>query len=155
MFGKPLTSRPVKMQNRELTFRVIACNMHGLTVFVVWFLQSPRGGRFSMSSGEVPQPENIKGMFCLFLSGHHMEGREIKGDKTVFEDLGKYNLPKGWIKATIDNVSLIIQGQSPPSSTYNQEKIGLPFFQGKADFGSLYPVTRNWCSIPKKTCRKK
>ena len=54
-----------------------------------------------MSSGEVPQPENIKGMFCLFLSGHHMKGREIKGDKTVFE---KENLPKGWVKTNLDNV---------------------------------------------------
>ena len=41
MFGEHVTSRLVKMQNRELTFRVIAYNMHRLSVFMVWFLQSP------------------------------------------------------------------------------------------------------------------
>jgi type I restriction enzyme S subunit len=33
----------------------------------------------------------------------------------------------------------IIMGQSPPSETYNKDGRGLPFFQGKADFGEMYP----------------
>ncbi len=41
MFGEYATSRLAKMQNREFTFRVIAYNMHRMTVFIVWFLQSP------------------------------------------------------------------------------------------------------------------
>jgi len=44
----------------------------------------------------------------------------------------------------------IIAGQSPPSSTYNNDCIGLPFFQGKSDFGYIYPNIRQWCSIPLK-----
>jgi len=40
MFGEHITSRLVRMQNRELTFRVIAYNMHRLSVFMVWFLHS-------------------------------------------------------------------------------------------------------------------
>lgn len=44
----------------------------------------------------------------------------------------------------------VIAGQSPPSSTYNQDKKGLPFFQGKADFGRIYPTVRYWCTEPKK-----
>ena len=40
MFGECILSRSVRMQNRELFFRVIAYNMHRLTVFLVWFLQS-------------------------------------------------------------------------------------------------------------------
>lgn len=39
-------------------------------------------------------------------------------------------------------------GQSPPSSTYNTDGIGLPFFQGKADFGYINPLPRVWCSEP-------
>jgi type I restriction enzyme, S subunit len=39
----------------------------------------------------------------------------------------------------------IILGQSPPSETYNETGRGLPFFQGKADFGFIYPNTRIWC----------
>ena len=66
----------------------------------------------------------------------------------------KDSVPKGWIKTTMDSVAVIILGQSPPSSTYNQEKKGLPFFQGKTDFGLMYPAVRNWCSDPKKSAEK-
>lgn len=41
-------------------------------------------------------------------------------------------------------------GQSPNSSSYNEDKEGLPFFQGNADFGELYPKVRKWCTEPKK-----
>ena len=42
-------------------------------------------------------------------------------------------------------------GQSPSSASYNQEGKGLPFYQGNADFGDLYPVTKTWCNQPRKT----
>lgn len=48
----------------------------------------------------------------------------------------------------------IIAGQSPESKYYNTERIGLPFFQGKADFGELYPTIRVYCSQPTKTAEK-
>ena len=41
-------------------------------------------------------------------------------------------------------------GQSPDSNSYNDCGEGLPFFQGNADFGEMYPVTRKWCSSPTK-----
>jgi len=41
-------------------------------------------------------------------------------------------------------------GQSPPSDTYNHEKTGLPFFQGKAEFTDLHPTIKKWCSEPNK-----
>ena len=44
----------------------------------------------------------------------------------------------------------IIMGQSPPSETYNKDGRGLPFFQGKADFGEMYPKVRMYCNAPKK-----
>lgn len=48
----------------------------------------------------------------------------------------------------------IIAGQSPESRYYNTDGIGLPFFQGKADFGELYPSIRVYCSQPTKTAEK-
>ena len=41
-------------------------------------------------------------------------------------------------------------GQSPPSDTYNSERKGLPFFQGKTEFGALYPTPEKFCSAPNK-----
>ena len=48
----------------------------------------------------------------------------------------------------------IIAGQSPDSKYYNTDGIGLPFFQGKADFGEVYPIVRVYCSHPKKIAEK-
>lgn len=53
-----------------------------------------------------------------------------------------------WIECELGEVCNINMGQSPPSSTYNIEKKGLPFFQGKAEFTDLYPVVRKWCTKP-------
>ena len=44
----------------------------------------------------------------------------------------------------------VVMGQSPPSSTYNTKGEGLPFFQGKADFGDLYPTARVFCTEPQR-----
>ena len=66
----------------------------------------------------------------------------------------RVKLPIGWARATLGEISLVTPGQSPPSSSYNQKQIGLPFFQGKADFGYLYPTTRYWCNEPLKTATK-
>jgi type I restriction enzyme S subunit len=53
-------------------------------------------------------------------------------------------------KVHLCEVADIIAGQSPPSSTYNTSSNGLPFYQGKADFGQWFPRTRMWCSAPVK-----
>jgi len=67
-------------------------------------------------------------------------------------DLGP--LPEDWQVVRLGEVAQIEMGQSPPSITYNSEGIGLPFFQGKADFGDIYPTTRKWCSSPNKIAEK-
>lgn len=61
-------------------------------------------------------------------------------------------LPEGWkwIPLGSPNVSEIIMGQSPPSTSYNSIGQGLPFFQGKAEFGDLYPNPVKWCTKPQK-----
>ena len=50
----------------------------------------------------------------------------------------------------LKDVCAITMGQSPDSNSYNDNGEGVPFFQGNADFGERYPVTRKWCSAPTK-----
>lgn len=52
--------------------------------------------------------------------------------------------------ARLDSFCTINMGQSPDSSTYNENKNGIPFFQGNTDFGEFYPTVRMWCSKPTK-----
>jgi type I restriction enzyme S subunit len=54
----------------------------------------------------------------------------------------------------LGEIAEIVPGQSPPSTTYNQDGVGLPFYQGKAEFGDLYPTPRRWCAAPQKIARK-
>lgn len=63
-------------------------------------------------------------------------------------------LPENWESKRLDEVAEIIMGQSPPSNTYNTEGKGLPFFQGKAEFGELHPKATKYCSVPKKVAKK-
>jgi len=63
---------------------------------------------------------------------------------------GKWALPDGWVWTTLEATCEIVMGQSPPSTTYNAEGTGLPFYQGKAEFGDLSPTPIKWCSKPQK-----
>lgn len=54
----------------------------------------------------------------------------------------------------LKDCATIIAGQSPESKYYNTEGIGIPFFQGKADFGELYPTVRVYCSQPTRIAEK-
>lgn len=55
-----------------------------------------------------------------------------------------------YLHLKIDEFADVIMGQSPPSETYNSDKIGLPFFQGKAEFGKMHPVVQKWCTASNK-----
>ncbi len=59
-------------------------------------------------------------------------------------------LPPGWAWADLADVSQIVLGQSPPGSSYNDHGDGIPFFQGKAEFGDRFPTTLKWTTEPRK-----
>ncbi len=62
-------------------------------------------------------------------------------------------LPQGWTHCPLVEANIVIAGQSPESKYYNEDGNGLPFFQGKADFGQLYPTNRVYCTEPKKVAK--
>ncbi len=62
----------------------------------------------------------------------------------------KRKLPGGWRWVRLGQICEIIAGQSPPGETYRESPEGLPFFQGKADYGLRHPVARCWCVAPTK-----
>jgi type I restriction enzyme S subunit len=74
---------------------------------------------------------------------------EVRGQRSE-EEIESSSLPNGWEIASLNDIADVIMGQSPPSATYNGNGIGLPFFQGKAEFTELHPVAEKWCSKPNK-----
>ena len=70
--------------------------------------------------------------------------------KPVREMFGIGRIPRKWSIQSLADSAKIIAGNSPPSSTYNEKKTGLPFFQGNAEFGHFHPEPDTWCSEPRK-----
>ena len=65
-----------------------------------------------------------------------------------FEDSELGEIPRGWKVGTVDEEFNLTMGQSPPGETYNEAEEGLPFFQGRADFGFPFPIPRVYCTAP-------
>ena len=57
-------------------------------------------------------------------------------------------------KVELCTVADITMGQSPDSSSYNDNGRGTPFFQGKADYGDKYTVVRHWTDKPTKSAKR-
>ena len=73
----------------------------------------------------------------------------IESTAALFPDrFGDDGLPEGWEMGSVVDAFDIIMGQSPPGNTYNDDGAGLPFFQGKTDFGFRFPSRRKFCSAP-------
>jgi type I restriction enzyme S subunit len=68
---------------------------------------------------------------------------------------GCTGLPADWRNLLLKDVVTINMGQSPPSSSYNKREVGLPFLQGKSEFGEVFPEPNKWCSDPIKLANKR
>ena len=81
-----------------------------------------------------------------------MEGREpyLAPDLwALFPDqLDDEGKPEGWSTPTVGEAFNLVMGQSPPGDTYNDLGEGLPFFQGRTDFGFRFPENRKFCTAP-------
>lgn len=53
-------------------------------------------------------------------------------------------------RVRLSDVCILVMGQSPSSASYNSDGMGLPFYQGNADFGDTHPIAKTWCTDPKK-----
>jgi len=71
--------------------------------------------------------------------------------RLVDSELGE--TPEGWEVGCVDDEFALTMGQSPPGDTYNEIGEGLPFYQGRADFGSRFPTRRVYCTAATRLAR--
>ena len=64
------------------------------------------------------------------------------------DDFNNEGVPAQWRFRTVGDCFHLTMGQSPPGRTYNDDEEGLPFFQGRTDFGFRYPKNRRYCTAP-------
>lgn len=62
----------------------------------------------------------------------------------------QFEIAKGWDLIHLGDKRhfSLLMGQSPPSDSYNVDQVGLPFYQGKSEFGVTHPTPKKWCSAP-------
>lgn len=77
--------------------------------------------------------------------GMDSETAKLFPDSFVKSELG--DIPKGWVVKNLGDVANLLMGQSPPGHTYNQTGEGLPFYQGRTDFGTRFPSVRIFCTV--------
>jgi type I restriction enzyme S subunit len=71
-----------------------------------------------------------------------------------FEDSELGEIPRGWKVGCVDDEFDLTMGQSPPGETYNEVGEGLPFYQGRTDFGFRFPTRRVYCTAPTRFAKK-
>jgi len=72
----------------------------------------------------------------------------------VEDEIAHFEIPETWKWTHVEDVAHVEMGQSPSSEFYNKHHEGLPFYQGKADFGKIHPTPRYWCTAPTKLAEK-
>lgn len=71
-----------------------------------------------------------------------------------FVEIDGKEIPEGWEWGNVHKNFQLTMGQSPPGDTYNESGEGLPFYQGKTDFGFRFPKKRIYCSTPARLARR-
>lgn len=78
-------------------------------------------------------------------------------DGVPLEDMQESELgliPRGWRVTTVGEYFDLTMGQSPPGDTYNEIGEGIPFYQGRTDFGARFPTERVYCTEPTRLAKK-
>jgi len=76
------------------------------------------------------------------------------GGKMVDNEELDQEIPYGWFKGQLSDISDIIMGQSPSGNSYNKEGHGEIFYQGRTEFGFRFPEVRNYTTEPKRRAKK-
>lgn len=84
------------------------------------------------------------------------EGKPYKssGGKMVWNEELKREIPEGWEVKELEDIVDITMGTSPRGDTINTNGDGIIFYQGKADFGSRFPIVRTYTREPIRYAKK-
>ena len=63
-------------------------------------------------------------------------------------------MPEGWKVGKLLEIAEITMGPSPDGKSYNEDGIGIVFYQGRAEFGTRFPTRRLFTTDPKRIAKK-
>ena len=74
--------------------------------------------------------------------------------ETLFRQWFVEEAQEDWDEGKIPDEFDFVMGSSPPGESYNETGIGIPMFQGNADFGFRFPKRRIFTTDPKRYAEK-
>lgn len=101
---------------------------------------SPQGGQITGEADIMREYHLTDELYDLFPSS--------------FADSPLGPIPSGWEVKPLSKIAVLTMGQSPAGTTYNETGEGLPFYQGRTDFGFRFPKKRIYCSAPTRIAEK-
>ncbi|PIU85195.1 MAG: restriction endonuclease subunit S [Deltaproteobacteria bacterium CG06_land_8_20_14_3_00_44_19] len=85
----------------------------------------------------------------------HRQNKTLEGmAEALWRKMFVEEADPNWKKGKLGDEMNITMGQSPPGHTYNEEKQGIIFFQGRAEFDFRFPQTRLYCTEPKRFAKR-
>lgn len=91
---------------------------------------------------------NLEAQAQAIFKSWFIDFEPFKNGKFIDSELGK--IPEGWKVGNLSDIANITMGQSPNGNSYNEKKIGMIFFQGRAEFGWRFPRNRLYTTAPKR-----
>lgn len=119
-------------------------------LFKSWFVDfdpvKAKIGRAKMAGKQPQEARSAAGATESVLGFMDAATADLLPSRLVPSPLG--DIPEGWNVSNVGSEFDITMGQSPPGETYNESGEGLPFYQGRTDFGFRYPTRRIFCTQP-------
>lgn len=72
----------------------------------------------------------------------------------IFKDWFIDHPQSDWQIGKLSEIAEITMGQSPDGSSYNEDKMGVVFYQGRAEFGFRFPTQRLFTTQPKRMAKR-
>lgn len=104
----------------------------------------------------LPEIEEQKKIVKILKNNDHVieKYNELIKEKEQFIKSQFVEMFKDCTKKNLEEVAEIIMGQSPDSKSYNDLENGIPFLQGKGDYGKKYTRISHWTTEPSKIAEK-
>ena len=96
--------------------------------------------------------QNLEAQAQAIFKSWFIDFEPFKNGKFIDSELGK--IPEGWKVGKLSDIANITMGQSPNGNSYNEKKIGMIFFQGRAEFGWRFPRNRLYTTAPKRIAER-
>ena len=119
---------------------------------VVEHVRVPDAKKFKINTPPLPEQKAIASVLSSLddkIDLLHRQNKTLEAmAETLFRQWFIEEAKEDWEQATLKDEFSFTMGQSPSGSSFNEDSVGTPMFQGNADFGFRFPKERVYTTEP-------